>query len=56
MNAVVFRVLRAVAVTAIAVELAALIVGETLVMDLAAVLALGAVGVAWVLEQDGADR
>ncbi|MEU3282110.1 hypothetical protein [Streptomyces antibioticus] len=56
MNAVVFWALRAVAVVAIVVEVAALIAGETLVLNLAAVLGLGAVAVTWVFEQDGVDR
>jgi hypothetical protein len=52
-NAVVFWALRAVAVAALVVELAALVAGNDLVLDLAAVLGVGAVAVSWVLEQDG---
>ncbi|MFJ7138025.1 hypothetical protein [Streptomyces fungicidicus] len=53
MNAVVFWALRLVAVAALVVEVAALVAGETLVLNLAAVLGLGAVAVTWVLQQDG---
>lgn len=53
MNALVFWALRAVAVAAVVAELAALVAGEPLAVNLAAVLGLGAVAVTWVLEQDG---
>ncbi|MCX4581344.1 hypothetical protein OHB41_51290 [Streptomyces sp. NBC_01571] len=56
MNAVVFWALRAVAMVAIVVEVAALVAGEPLVLNLAAVLGLGAVAVTWVLQQDEVDR
>lgn len=48
----IFLSLRVVAVAAIGVEFAGLIAGETLVVNLAAVLGLGAVAVSWVLAQD----
>ncbi|MFH9090938.1 hypothetical protein [Streptomyces sp. NPDC017673] len=54
--AVIFWALRVVAVAAIVVEVAALVAGDRLVLDLAAVLGLGAVAVAWVLRQDGGEQ
>lgn len=55
MNAV-FLMLRVVALVALVVEVIALFAGETLVLNLAFVLGLGALTVAWVLRQDGEER